>query len=582
MAALTWRQVSAPHFGDSNSLLATGAQLQGNAFSALGDAIQKYQQQQSAQQQATADSAVLARALQVNDPAAYQKALSDGTFLSGVNPATVSPQVLGALGSRATALQNLAGTQYDQNRTQTQDQLQDAARAQQAARLGLSGPLAQLSPEQQRQALAQETSITGGVLNNTNRAFQNQVQSRDDAANDVGLTAATNIMRQSAGPMDALAELEQMNDLTPREFANTADRLAKTFGNLYAPQGAAPAGGGKGAPGTRSGSPYDATFNFQGTSAPISSMPISDVLKVQEQSRTTQGHSPMGAFQINKATLEDFGPRVLGKDWQNQEFTPEAQEKVARAIFEDRKGGDLSKTWASLPNSSPGAYKNFSWDDMRSIIAQGEVGQNLPSDSASLRLLTQASQQDYGRRISQNNATGVTADVQRNLSDTRAPAEVANDLIKNQFTGANMDDVLGTISRIQRNNPGLSAADAGSILARSARDSTWWKPDGTTGLGGGIGFDDATLEQNTKDYVQGKADRSALSNQLTQAESQKLATAQQNYDTAMQNLMALNRRQQAQPGISTERAEAEFERAEAALKKALATQRQQPSSRPVR
>lgn len=582
MAALTWRQVSAPHFGDSNSLLATGAQLQGNAFSALGDAIQKYQQQQSAQQQATADSAVLARALQVNDPAAYQKALTDGTFLSGVNPATVSPQVLGALGSRATALQNLAGTQYDQNRTQTQDQLQDAARAQQAARLGLSGPLAQLSPEQQRQALAQETSITGGVLNNTNRAFQNQVQSRDDAANDVGLTAATNIMRQSAGPMDALAELEQMNDLTPREFANTADRLAKTFGNLYAPQGAAPTVGGKGAPGTRSGSPYDATFNFQGTSTPISSMPISDVLKVQEQSRTTQGHSPMGAFQINKATLEDFGPRVLGKDWQNQEFTPEAQEKVARAIFEDRKGGDLTKTWASLPNSSPGAYKNFSWDDMRSIIAQGEVGQNLPSDAASLRLLTQASQQDYGRRISQNNATGVTADVQRNLSDTRAPAEVANDLIKNQFTGANMDDVLGTISRIQRNNPGLSAADAGSILARSARDSTWWKPDGTTGLGGGIGFDDATLKQNIQDYVQGKADRSALSNQLTQAESQKLATAQQNYDTAAQNLAALNRRQQVQPGISTERAEAEFERAEAALKKALAAQRQQASSRPVR
>lgn len=543
MAALTWRQVSAPHFGDSNSLLATGAQLQGNAFSALGDAIQRFQTQGMEQQRLDSDLASAAL-------------------------------------RRAATQQTITGDVYKQNRLESLDAIEDAAREQQARRLGLTGPLAQLSPEQQRQVIAQETGITGGVLNNANRAFQNNVQARDDAANEVGLNTATSIMRQSAGPMDALAELEQMNDLTPREFANAADRLAKTYGNLYSPQGAAPAGGG--APGTRSGSPYDATFNFQGTSAPISSMPISDVLKVQEQSRTTQGHSPMGAFQINKATLEDFGPRVLGKDWQNQEFTPEAQEKVARAIFEERKGGDLSKTWASLPNSSPGAYKNFSWDDMRSIIAQGEVGQNLPSDAASLRLLSQASQQDYGRRISQNNATGVTADVQRNLSDTRAPAEVANDLIKNQFTGANMDDVLGTISRIQRNNPGLSAADAGSILARSARDSTWWKPDGTTGLGGGIGFDDATLKQNIQDYVQGKADRSALSNQLTQAESKKLATAQENYDTAMQNLMSLSRRQQVQPGISTERAQAEFDRAEAALKKALAAQRQQPSSRPVR
>lgn len=545
MAALTWRQVSAPHFGDSNSLLATGAQLQGNAFSALGDAIQRFQTQGMEQQRLDSDLASAAL-------------------------------------RRAATQQTITGDVYKQNRLESLDAIEDAAREQQARRLGLTGPLAQLSPEQQRQVIAQETDITGGVLNNTNRAFQNNVQARDDAANEVGINTSTNIMRRSAGPMDALAELEQMNDLTPREFANTADRLAKTFGNLYAPQGAAPASGGKGAPGTRSGSPYDATFNFQGTPAPISSMPISDVLKVQEQSRTAQGHSPMGAFQINKATLEDFGPRVLGKDWKNQEFTPEAQEKVARAIFEERKGGDLTKTWASLPNSSPGAYKNFSWDDMRSIIAQGEVGQNLPSDAASLRLLTQASQQDYGRRISQNNATGVTADVQRNLSDTRAPGEVAKKLIEDQLPDTSFKDVLGTISRIKRDNPGLSAADAGSILARSARDSTWWKSDGTTGLGGGIGFDDATLKQNIQDYVQGKADRSALSNQLTQAESKKLATAQENYDTAMQNLMSLSRRQQVQPGISTERAQAEFDRAEAALKKALAAHRQQPSSRPVR
>lgn len=586
MAALTWREVSSPSFGSSNELLRTGAALQQNAFAGIGDAINNYRKEQAA----NVDSAVLARALQVNDPAAYQKALSDGTFLSGVNPAQVSPEILGALGSRASTLlsqantrQNMGNAAYKQNRTETLDAIQDAARADQARRLGLTGPLAQLSPEQQRQVIAQETAITGGNLSNINRAFQNFTQKRDDDVNQVAVTAATNIRSQSAGPLDALAELEQMNDMTPQERARTAQILSETFGNLYAPASpATPAGRGGATPGTRNGSPYDATFNFQGTNQPISSMPIGSVLEVQDQSRQTQGHSPMGAFQINKATLEDFGPKVLGKDWRNQEFTPEAQEKIAQAIFEERKGGDLTKTWASLPNSSPGAYKDFTWDDMRSLIAQGEVGQNLPSDRASLNLLTMASQQEMARRQSQNNSVGTTADIERNLTDTRAGGEIASEIIKNQLPGAKHGEVLGLINRIQRQNPGLSAADAGSIITRSARDSWAWLPDGTTNLGGGVGVDDSLLRQNISDYVRGVADRSSLANTITRDEAAKLDSAKQAYDSAVQNLMQLRQRQTIQPGISTERAENALQRAEAALKRALSQQRQEPNSRPIR
>lgn len=579
MAALTWREVSNPNFGGVSSALQTGAALQSNAFSSLGDAIQKAQLQQQKQAQATANSAVLARSLQEIDPAAYQQKLASGSFFAGVDPSTVSPDTFGSLASRASDLQSLATNQYKQDRTQSLDQIQDAARPQQAARLGLTGPLAQLPVEEQRQVLAQEGNILSTDLNNVNRGFQNRTQLRDDTANQNALDATMRAQRASTSAGDALAYVESIAEgLTPQEYATTVSNLGKTFGNLYAP----PAQGGAGVkPGTQAGSPYDTTFKFQGTDTPISSMPVGQVLDVQENSKATQGHSPMGAFQINKATLEDYGPKVLGENWKQQDFSPEAQEKLAKAIFEDRKGGDLSKTWAALPNNSPGAYKNFSWDDMRQIISQGEVGQKLPSDKASLNLLTQMSQEELKRRQSQNLSVGVTADIEKNLTDTRASGEVAQDITKNQLPGADTAEVLGLVNKIQRDNPGLSAADAGSIITRSARDSSWYT-GGTTSFGGGVGIDDAALERNILDYKTGQADRSSSANTMTRNQAAALEGAKEKYDNAAQNLQALQARQQIQPGISTDRAQAAFDKAEAALKRALSKQRQEPNARPVR
>lgn len=603
MAALTWREVSNPNFGSSNDLLRTGVQLQQNALSGIGDAIESARKQQTA----GIDSAVLARALQVNDPAAYQRSLSDGSFLAGVNPSQVSPETLGALGSRATALlgqantrQSMEGDAYKQQRTQSLDQIQDAARPATARAYGITDPqVANLPSEQQlavaagnlnlrrgEQGLRQgEVNITGGELNNVNSAFRNRTQLRNDNAQQGGLAAGVDVLRSSADAQDALGGLEG-KILTPQEFQVANQYLQGSFGNLYAPAAAPAPGGGGARPGTQSGSPYDTTFNFQGTARPISQSPIGQVLDVQEQSKSTQGHSPMGAFQINKATLEDYGPKVLGENWKEQDFSPEAQEKLAKAIFEDRKGGDLSKTWAALPNNSPGAYKDFTWDDIRSVISNGEVGQNLPSDRASLNLLTQMSQQEYKRRQSQNNSVGVTADVEKNYGDIRAPGEVVQELIKNQLPSADPDKLLGLVSKIRRDNPNLSAADAGSIIARSVDESAYVLPDGTTQLGGGlfsgVGVIDDAIKKNTEDYKLGQADKSSLGNALTRNDAARLDSAKESYDNAFQNLMQLNQRQRIQPGISTDRAENAFRKAEAALKKALQSQRQEPESRPVR
>lgn len=594
MAVLTWQQVAGPSFSGSNDLLRTGALLQQNALSGLSDSLAQFRKEQTT----NLDNEVMARALRVNDPAAFQKGLTDGSFLGSTPLNQLSPQTLQALGARAGALVKQANTQsiqadrdYNSNRTRLEDQIQDAARPQTATRLGLTGPLAQLAPKDQLALRQGEVSLAGGILGNENRQFLNTTQQRDDGVQQVGINIADGILRRSASREDALAELEQMTDAQPaeREYARAA--LEKTFGSLYNPGGAATSGPGRaagtGKPGTQTGSPYDTTFNFQGTDRPISSTPISGVLDVQEKSKSTQGHSPMGAFQINKATLEDFGPRVLGKDWQAQEFSPENQEKIAKAIFDERKGGDLTKTWAALPNSNPGAYKDYSWEQMRSIIGQGEVGQNLPSDPASLRLLSQASQFEANRRAAQNDSVGVTADVAANLNEHRSAPELVQEAVKTSFPGADVGRLTGIVNKAQRDNPGLSAADVLSAVKRSTRDAATYNPlargwAGTTEFAPGVGIDDEAFEANLKSIKDGKADYLSNSNQLTRKQASDVATAQGNYDTALQNLMAISARQNIQPGVSTERQQAAFDKAEAALKKALAKQHGNPNYRPVR
>ena len=92
-----------------------------------------------------------------------------------------------------------------------------------------------------------------------------------------------------------------------------------------------------------------------------------------------KGSSAMGAFQITQQTLQDYAPKALGADWKDQPMSAANQDKIAEAIFNDRKQGNLADTWVSLPDKTPGAYADKSWEEMRQVIARGEVGMDLPS-----------------------------------------------------------------------------------------------------------------------------------------------------------------------------------------------------------
>ena len=87
-----------------------------------------------------------------------------------------------------------------------------------------------------------------------------------------------------------------------------------------------------------------------------------------------KGTGAVGTYQITYGTLKDYAPKVLGDNWRNTPFTADVQERIAKAIYEDVKGGNLKDTWAGLPANKPGAYANVPWEQVRGKIAQVESG----------------------------------------------------------------------------------------------------------------------------------------------------------------------------------------------------------------
>lgn len=88
------------------------------------------------------------------------------------------------------------------------------------------------------------------------------------------------------------------------------------------------------------------------------------------------GSSAMGTYQITGETLRDFGPRVFGEGWENTDFTPENQDKIAEAIFNASNGSakSLSNRWVSLSTEEAERVRKMPWSEARQVIAQKESG----------------------------------------------------------------------------------------------------------------------------------------------------------------------------------------------------------------
>lgn len=645
MATLTWRNVDAPDFRGTADALRMSHGMLGNAFEALQQGLTNFE----ARRNRGTDNALMLAALQYDDPQAYQAALQSGQLVNPANVNSVSPDTLDFIGRQRSTLINQQGTlqdqgikRYAQDRTVMQDTNRDAARdavntwlsaaatgnpeliarAQQAATPYVS----QLSLEDQGKVFGDVRSGETGSLTNTGRRIDQGIQVRDDTAEQQAMALANEI-RRAGGTTDGARGLLESINLPQNVRYRVNELLGSTFGDIYAPVGSDiegfSGGGGRsggagasapGTAGTRQGNPYDTTYTFAPTSQPITSMPIQDVLGLQQQYIRDKGHSPMGAFQINRDTLTDFAPKVLGENWRDQPFTPEVQDRIGEAIFNARKNGNLKGTWAALPDATPGAYKDRTWEEMRSLIAEREVGQ--PLAPASARAAADAASLSIQTRNSQNLSSGIAADFGRAVNDRSTVGEVVTSLLENDFQGTNRGFLTGQVNRIMEQT-GQNAAVAGAILRRSVTEAdddggipslaritrnmlrpantdlgrkinealgtASMIPESTPNLGNGIRLDNNTLKANIESVRRLDPVTESLAAREIETRDTAIQSAREQYNAARQRLQAFQQRVQTQPRLAAQlpQVEAAFMAAESRLRALLAGQRNDPNLQPI-
>lgn len=623
MARLTWQNVNAPSFAGIGDNYRVMSQLLGNASRSGMDMLDTIQQVGAG----NADRAILQRMVGVQDPAAYDPNTIIGSDGSRASLSTLKDvgNYADTLMTRAVIGDNRNWNQYNRERTRTGNEILDSnadginmARSMAVAgnisgARGILDRIQGLRPEQYNEILgdvdqygtrSQARDVVGQNLTQQRYNFGNQIQGDRDARSANEMIART--LREAGSSPDARASLERQleaGQITPEAFTRAIQGLGGFgYGNVYQPfqAGDAAAGGvGGGGPtatdggggdgsvvsggglepsapgtaGTRQGNPYDVTYQFTGTDRPITSMSIGDVLQHQSGMIRNQGHSPVGAFQINKATLENFAPNVLGEGWRDQPMSPENQEKIAEAIFNARKGGNLKKTWDALPNATPGAYADYTWEEVRQEIAKREVGAELPSPVRAGFSSHMASRR-LQERLAQNNALGISSDYAEALSRNRSPEEVARALVgaEGPLPGTNKDFVLGEINRIVKQSNGRISPDvagemlersldsAGGALVRGIRRA--WDPFGlnplagtllgsrTPTLSGNQRINENDLDSMIQDYLTGQTSQRTLANESMATLAQAEQAAQAQYQASLQQYQAALMDAQTRPGAA--------------------------------
>lgn len=565
MAQITWRNVDAPNFSGVGDSIRTFGNLMGNATSGLSDALGTFQN--AARQEA--GNAVMANALQYQDPTAYRNALATGALFQGVDPSLVSTRTLENLDNRAGTLLNQeaqAGTNdynaYRFNRLQTTDAAMDAAspavrqlalayqsgdpKQIQAAQGQVGDALSTLPADQALEIMSRLQGQERGAIGNQQSRFDLGVQMRNDADTQAAMGVMSQITRGAENANDARILAEAYSkQLSPVAQARLQELLSRSYPGVYGNNVGATSA--PGTAGTRAGSPYDTTYGFTPTATPITQMSIGDVVKHQDGMKTNLGASPVGAYQINQATLQDFAPKVLGSDWASQPMSAENQEKLGKAIFEARKNGNLKDTWAALPNSTPGAYKDMTWEQIKPVIAQAEVGADplaLVQNAQGNQAVSTLASGMIGTRLMENNAGGITPDYLSSLNDTSTVGEVTNKLLEGDLKGADKNWVVARINDIaQRAN--VSPAMAANVVTRAltnvpegyiSRGIDALNPFITNEAGNGLRLNDRAVDQMVEGLKRGEPLEASVRNLGNVQAIQNIQAAQTAYDTAVAQL----------------------------------------------
>lgn len=546
MATLTWRNVDAPDFGRSLQGLRDSSNMLGNAAGIWNDQIRAFAEQDknaadllAAQQRQAMNAEALTQSQYVNARGRQTDAGMDAA----------SPAIREYL-SKVRSGDQAGASAIFANSPELQGLRPDALAA-----LGNTGD-----------------GMVGKILGNVGAGLQNQGREFEQLKSQYGfgqqvqsdtdrqvLTGLANEMTGSvASPEAAMRYIEsKRTSLSPTQFAALQAHGAKAYGLNYgaitssspSPTVAGISSIGSAGAGTKQGNPYDVVLGFGefGTpSKPVSQMTLGEAIKFGKETLIpatrnnaqlglsgNKGSSAVGAYQFTQSTLADYGPKVLGKDWESQPLNQANQEKLAEAIYNDRKNGNLKETWAGLTNSTPGAYKDVPWSTARKEIAQREVGMDIdgapqaavtPPDSAQIR---DASRMIAAAAGGQRNAP-LVSDLATAENSTATPAEVDGELAKapglsNWTSKERGDAILDIMQRTGTNIPAV----AGAILRHSLESPSTERGS----IANWLGFTDKwkinkeLLKTNIDQFKGGATDRGVSTAANTADFQKKLAAA---------------------------------------------------------
>lgn len=220
MAALTWREVSAPNFSTSLD----GYRVAGNAldrgFSGMADALGKF----NGYNQDLATSALLNNASKYTDEPSLRGAIADGSVFNGVNPTYLTPDSYKALDSHASDLLANATSQQNINYHTGADPLTIQSKLLDNAHQGITN-----------QGAAQDVTQTGIINAHSNLAYN---------ADHAGLALYEEAFHNTPGDTKSVQDYIDRNGTSTPEIKAAAQKYAISGGGGGTTAGGYGGGGG--------------------------------------------------------------------------------------------------------------------------------------------------------------------------------------------------------------------------------------------------------------------------------------------------------------------------------------------------
>lgn len=607
MAQLQWRDVNAPDFSGSAEGFRTFSNLLDSAFGGLKqsvnqfDAIQTNRVNQELMRTALGitDAAAFDEALpgMLQDPRAARLTADNLAFLGGRTNALL--QTEGNRLRNVDTAQDMNFEQETRGRTQDQWKAEDAVQpyASEAFRLRAAGDDAGAAavwarPEAQAALGQMDPDKAASILNGdftigTNRRGLRDSDLRYDTNlfdfNETKTSAAERTQAESvvAALLPRATTLEEAEGLiygsqAYKDLPAGAQLAADTMIRARFPNAApaiagaagAPVGGGgstgAGAPGTIGGPVYDTVLGggrYGMPEIPFSQMTGAQAIAFGRETLipntrnrrelrlegTGKGSSAMGAFQFTGETLARLMPTVLrDQGGVNAVLTPQNQERLAEALFNESKNGNLQAIWQGLPDARPGAYANMTWPQVRQVIARNEVSAGLP-DLATLNASGNAAQAQIGDQRAQTPVDDLLATYAAANRQNLAPAAAAGSLTADggALAGANRADAIEAVNSVAERY-GVTNAVAAALISNNVE-----RPgviDFRRRMGG-IVLDHDGIRRDAALLENGGLQRGTVALQTREGVSAGIETARAAAASAAAALADAQRRQQTRPDL---------------------------------